>query len=200
MPAAPGYEADALCSPNVEQRAVASRGGAEHGEAKSPHGTARAARQAALTSRLSVSVSVTDGRQAPDAGARTRSGRASPASRVARIASTMWSMSASVQTSGGRAGSSSHGCPWPGTPRRAIPLAQPATGHQRGVDVDPAHSPRWRIPTTPCPSRERRAVWSSSPSRRARSWNSPVLSMRTTSCPIAQASGLPPKVTRASRA
>src|SRR5829696_6632905 len=58
----------------------------------------------------------------------------------------------------------------------------------------PAHRPRERSATTPCPMRASRRSRSTRPTSVARVWNSPVASMLTTSLPTAQASGLPPKV------
>jgi hypothetical protein len=58
----------------------------------------------------------------------------------------------------------------------------------------PAHRPRTRKPDSAPSGSAARPSASRSPSRAARACHSPVASIRTTSTPTAQASGLPPKV------
>ena len=58
----------------------------------------------------------------------------------------------------------------------------------------PAHAPRTRAATTPCPTSLSRPSVRRLPIWRARSWNSPELSSSTTWRPMAAASGLPPNV------
>ena len=107
---------------------------------------------------------------------------------------TMRSMSSSLATSGGANLSVDSWVSLTRTPLAIIASLTARPVISSGSTSTPAHSPRARTATTPCPISASNPRPNRAPSSAALAWNSPVDNIAITSRPIAAANGFPPNV------